>query len=274
MAEKAKLIFLDVDGTLVNYRSQLPSSAVRAVKKTQESGNRVYLCTGRCLPEMPDEIMAVGPDGLIGGSGSYIADGDEVLLDEVIAEEELAAILQFLDARGLAYYLEANSGLYASAGFEQAALPAVRAYGDEPDRSVREAYPHMLFDAELRRGDIKKIDYLLRSAQDAEAVMLAFPGCRHGTWGGRGEHPLFGEIGVPGLNKGSAVKLVQAHTGTAKEDTYAFGDADADVPMFRACGTGIAMGGAGGETKRAADMVAGDVDDDGLWRAFMKLGLL
>ena len=270
----AKLIFLDVDGTLVNYQNQLPSSAIRAVRETRRLGNRVYLCTGRCLAEMPEEILAIGTDGIIGGSGSYVADGSDVLLDETISPDALADILQFLNTRGLAYYLEANSGLYGSAGFEQAALPAIRTYWDDPDRSFSDAFPDMQLGADLQRDDIKKIDYLLTSAQDAEAVMLAFPAYRHGTWGGRGEIPLFGEIGVPGLDKGSAVTLIQAHAGIPKACTYAFGDADVDISMFHACGTGVAMGGAGEETKKAADMVAGDVDDDGLYKAFAALGLL
>lgn len=42
-----KIIFLDVDGTLVDYENHLPESAVLAVRKARESGHRVYICTGR-----------------------------------------------------------------------------------------------------------------------------------------------------------------------------------------------------------------------------------
>lgn len=75
-----KLLFLDVDGTLVDYRNQLPPSAAAAVRAARLAGNRVYLCTGRLPAEITDEIRAVGFDGLIGGNGTYVSDGDEVFL--------------------------------------------------------------------------------------------------------------------------------------------------------------------------------------------------
>ena len=42
-----KIIFLDVDGTLVDYENHLPESAVLAVRKAEKNGHRVYICTGR-----------------------------------------------------------------------------------------------------------------------------------------------------------------------------------------------------------------------------------
>ena len=36
-----KIIFLDVDGTLVDYDGHTPESAVRAVRKARENGHRV-----------------------------------------------------------------------------------------------------------------------------------------------------------------------------------------------------------------------------------------
>lgn len=45
-----KIIFLDVDGTLVDYEGNLPPSAVSAVRCARAKGHRVYLCTGRIRP--------------------------------------------------------------------------------------------------------------------------------------------------------------------------------------------------------------------------------
>ena len=47
-----KIIFLDVDGTLVDYENHLPESAVLAVRKARENGHRVYICTGRSKAEV------------------------------------------------------------------------------------------------------------------------------------------------------------------------------------------------------------------------------
>ena len=66
-----KIIFLDVDGTLVDYENHLPESAVLAVRKARENGHRVYICTGRSKAEVYENIWEIGLDGMIGGNGSY-----------------------------------------------------------------------------------------------------------------------------------------------------------------------------------------------------------
>ena len=43
----SKLIFLDVDGTLVDYHNRIPESAIKAIRQAREKGNLVYVCTGQ-----------------------------------------------------------------------------------------------------------------------------------------------------------------------------------------------------------------------------------
>ena len=38
----SKLIFLDVDGTLVDYHNRIPESAIKAIRQAREKGNLVY----------------------------------------------------------------------------------------------------------------------------------------------------------------------------------------------------------------------------------------
>ena len=39
----SKIIFLDVDGTLVDYENRIPESAVRAIRQARSLGDRVYI---------------------------------------------------------------------------------------------------------------------------------------------------------------------------------------------------------------------------------------
>ena len=39
----SKLIFLDVDGTLVDYHNRIPESAVKAIRQAREKGHLVYV---------------------------------------------------------------------------------------------------------------------------------------------------------------------------------------------------------------------------------------
>ena len=64
-----KLIFLDIDGTLtVPGENVPPESALEAIRKTQEKGNKVFLCTGRNYA-MLKPLLKYGFDGIVAGAG-------------------------------------------------------------------------------------------------------------------------------------------------------------------------------------------------------------
>ena len=67
-----KIIFLDIDGTLTEPgHNEPPESAIWAVKKAQEKGNYVVLCTGRNYA-MLSPLLSYGFDGVVASSGGYI----------------------------------------------------------------------------------------------------------------------------------------------------------------------------------------------------------
>ena len=42
----SNIVFLDVDGTLIDYEAKLPASAAKAVDQARANGHKVYICTG------------------------------------------------------------------------------------------------------------------------------------------------------------------------------------------------------------------------------------
>ena len=42
----SKIVFLDVDGTLIDYDAKCPASAAKAVELARANGHKVYICTG------------------------------------------------------------------------------------------------------------------------------------------------------------------------------------------------------------------------------------
>lgn len=54
-----KLIFLDIDGTLLPPGEMVaPDSAIAAVRRAQAAGHKVFLCTG---PQLPYDSPLAGP---------------------------------------------------------------------------------------------------------------------------------------------------------------------------------------------------------------------
>lgn len=276
----AKIILCDVDGTLTDYENNLPASAVEAIHRAQANGHRFYACTGRSKAEMYDYILAIGLDGMIGGNGCYIESGDTVVFHQLIPAEVEHRVVDWLNERGLCFYLESNNGLFASATFDPEANEAIRAYGTGKGKvipDVHVGFPEMIFDAtleDLYRDDVNKISFVLKSYQDHLDSAAAFPELKAGTWGGAGEKALFGDLGVQDITKAFAVGRLCEFLGVSPEDCIAFGDAKVDIPMFEACGHSCCMGSGGIEAKEAAEYVTTDVDDDGLYNAFLHFGLI
>lgn len=275
-----KIIFLDVDGTLVDYENHLPASAVDAIRQARSNGHRVYICTGRSRAEVYPPLWDIGLDGMIGGNGSYVEEHERVIFHQLITLEQCKRVVDWLHGRGLEFYLESNNGLFASERFEEMALPAIRLYSKRKERpgaeqaTVRSVFPEMIFGSGLYRDDLNKVSFLLSSYQDYLDARDAFPDLKAGTWGGKNEEALFGDLGVKDIDKAVAIETLVRYLEADMRDTVAFGDAKVDIPMLKCCAYGVAMGNGGSEIKAMADYVAEPVEQDGLYKAFHFLGLL
>lgn len=250
-----EIIFLDVDGTIVDYANHILSSAVKAICQAREKDHLVYVCTGRSRAEMPEKIWKIGFDGMVGGSGSYVEHEGQIIMHQLIPLDVEKRVVDWLHRRGLEFYLESNNGLFASEDFREVARPVLRAYAQGKEASAEEvgqleaeeALHGLVYGAELYRADLNKISFILKSYQDHLDSKEAFPELKAGTWGGKGEHALFGDLGVKNITKAHAIDVLLEYLGAKKEDTIAIGDAKVDIPMLEYCQVGVAMGNGGPE---------------------------
>ena len=281
MSEK-KIVFLDVDGTLINYEAKCPHSAKEAVKRARENGHKVYICTGcskaeieqRDLPEL---------DGMIGGNGAYVEDNGKVVMHQGLSREDVRNIVDWCNSRHLGFYLEANSGMYCNdymltqgpatmvkyAVGKGASLDAANTSAN----SFINGFIHLKGE-DLYRSDVNKISFILSDYQDHLDSKRDFPHLIANTWGGRGEEALFGDLGPAGITKKHAIDVLLKYLQADQKDTISFGDARIDLSMFELCAFNVAMGNGGEEIKAAADYITADVDEDGLYKAFAYLKLI
>lgn len=276
----SKIIFIDVDGTLVDYENRLPKSAVEAIRQARKNGHKVYICTGRSKAEVYPEIWAIGLDGMIGGNGAYVEDNGKIVEHKLITSEQCKRIVDWLHDRHLEFYLESNNGLFASENFETVADPVIKKYAaykgkdDANSMTVRKIFPEMIFGGELYRDDLNKISFILNSYDDYLAAKNEFTDLKVGTWGGKGDTALFGDFGVKDLSKARGIEILLKYLNVDKSETIAFGDSKWDIDMFKYCAVSVCVGDGGEDAKAAAIFVTDAVMDDGIYNAFKKLNLI
>jgi len=84
----------------------------------------------------------------------------------------------------------------------------------------------------------------------------------------------FAEITDSSITKSSGIREILKVYGADMKDAVGIGDSGNDVDMIEACGLGIAMGNAYEDARKAADWITTDIDDDGIYNAFVHAGVI
>ncbi|TRZ39976.1 Cof-type HAD-IIB family hydrolase [Niallia circulans] len=276
-----KIIFMDIDGTLVNDHGIIPDSAKLAIRSAREKGHLVFICTGRSKAELFPEILEVGFDGIIGAAGGYVEIDQEVLLHEKVATEDVRDIVAYFDNHGVDFYLESNGGLFASKNCKSHIQNIIDKFLDENPHAEEEVkkgiqpFHDCLIEGEdLIREDINKISFLgsdLPIAEISKEFSAKFNVISSTV-------PIFGEnsgeLSVPGIHKATAIEKLLNHLQLDKQHSFAYGDGLNDLEMLEFVQYGIAMGNAKEPVKLAADDITDTHDEHGIYNSFKKYGLL
>lgn len=268
-----KVIFLDIDGTLVDYEGKMPKSAMKAVQEARKNGHKIYLTTGRSKAEVYQYLWDIGFDGMIGGNGMYIEDNGLVIQDLAMSKEMTVRTVHWMNENDIGFYLESKNGLFGSDNFFSKASFLYGEDSEENRKKVNDLFPEMIFDGEMKRDDVAKISFCLNPDKLEEAKKEFQDELKIGSWSLTGKKQEFGEFAINGVDKVNAVHILLEHLKAGLEDTFAFGDADSDLQMVKHCNVGVAMGNATDNLKEVADYVTEDVTNHGLWNAFRKYGI-
>lgn len=273
-----KVIFLDIDGTLTEPgRNEPPASALEAIRKTREKGNYVYLCTGRNYGTLIP-LLKYGFDGIVGSAGGYIVCSGEIIYDCPMSEEQKNRVLRILKEKRINRTVECLDGSYTDEGFRELILEESGSGGSSELLRWREQLEKELNIrpmAEYKDQPVYKVIIMgTDSRKIAEARKLLddeFEFCfqdfdRFGI--------MNGELINRKFNKGEAVKRVCGYLNIPIEDTVAFGDSMNDRQMIEAAGLGICMENGSPELRKMADDICPSVLHDGLYKAFVKHGLI
>ncbi len=266
-----KVIFLDIDGTLIPFGGYMPpDSAIRAINLARKKGHKLFLNTGRCRSEVHKELIQIGFDGIICSNSLYIEENNQVLYQKDIPEDEVKKLAECLIAEKVGFFFEGQQSVMATAlYFEQMA----QKFGEEALANLKKGFPSIK-ESELSYSGVAKINFITKPGAFENLKNHFGNQYQINEWSFLGDDKGMGEITLKEAGKANGVRFMIERYGIKIEDTYSFGDTRGDISMIKYCGTGVAMGNAEKELKLEADFIADDIENDGLYKAFEKLGLI
>lgn len=274
-----KAVFLDCDGTLIDDYGQVPDSAVRAIQKARQNGHLVFLCTGRSMVEVTQNVFDIGFDGYVLASGAFVQVGSDVLVHRLQSLDALRHVADYFAAHGGGYFFQANEGVYTTTAMrDQLRRVVVSQVGDDPafaevDHALFTYLDTITTDCDPFSKPITKVIYyeanasieeLRKEFTDFEIVCSSA-----GVFGDSA-----GEMTIPGVNKALGIDVVVEHLGVDLADTIAIGDSYNDLEMLEHVAVGVAMGNAPQDVIDVADEVTTATTEDGIYLAFQRHGLI
>jgi len=259
MTTKGKLVFFDLDGTILDHDKRIPSSTAETVAALKRAGHTVAIATGRAPFKFREIRASLGIDSFVSLNGQYVEWEGRVLYENPIRPDLLESITAYAAAHDHPIVYLSNETMRSSM--------REHAHVTESISTLKVELPG--YDPGYYRGRNIYQCLLFCTIGEEPAYRETFRELDFIRW-----HQFSMDVLPLGGSKANGIKRVLELLGTDPGDVYAFGDALNDIDMLRYVGHGVAMGNAVDSVKEAARYVTKAVDEDGIRHGARMVGLL
>ncbi|MFS0782466.1 Cof-type HAD-IIB family hydrolase [Bacillus sp. 1P06AnD] len=254
-----KIVFFDIDGTLLDHDKQLPASTKTAIKQLQDKGIYVAIATGRAPFMFEDIREELGIDSFVSFNGQYVVFENEVIYRNPLKTDQLQLLLDKAKEKEVPLIFMNEHTLKSSVPYSEHIEETMGSF----------ALEHPENDEHFFKGNDIYQSLLYVNEADLKNYEGISPDFRYIRW-----HPICVDVLPEGGSKAAGIQKFIERAGFNIDDVYAFGDGLNDIEMLQTVGTGVAMGNAEKELLKYADVVTTPVDEDGIMNGLKKIGLL
>nr|GMD92157.1 endoribonuclease YBEY, chloroplastic isoform X2 [Ipomoea batatas] len=264
---KFKYIFCDMDGTLLNSKSQITCATAQALKEATSRGVKVVIATGKTRPaviNLMKTVDLVGKDGIISefspgvflqGLLVYGRQGREISrrnLDPNVCREAClyslkhkVPLIAFSEDRCLTL-------------FDHPSVESLHTIYYEPKAEIIPSVEQLLAGVEIQKmifldtaeGVASTLrPYWMEATGEYASVVQAVPDML--------------EIVPSGTSKGKGVQMLLDHLGVSPNEIMAIGDGENDMEMLELASLGVALSNGSEKAKAVANVIGSSNDEDG-----------
>ncbi|MFD0050988.1 HAD family hydrolase [Actinomycetes bacterium NPDC127524] len=243
-----RIVFLDIDGTLLDSQGDLDSKLVKTIKEIQQKGILVGLATGRSFDGALKYGEQIGCSIYVTYNGGYVVSDRNIIHDVKIPSSLAFHLCSHTDELGgtyIQYSYRTSRSNQPPRGIEYL-LPVPEA-SNLLDTN-RDAHRLVLYLDQYQRSILQEKIKDAASFDEGDRLEV-FP--KGSKW--TGILPLINQLGI------------------SPEEVVTIGNGTNDIEMLDAAGLGIAMGNASECVKESANFVTADNDHEGVILALSKV---
>ncbi|SER41998.1 hypothetical protein SAMN04487944_10458 [Gracilibacillus ureilyticus] len=260
---KYKVLFLDIDGTILREDHTIEESTKIAVSQAKAQGIEVFLATGRPLHEISNIAEQLDITSFIGYNGAYALYQDNVIVNEPMPAEMIEQYLQTADENQhemILYTKQLNLLTTTEAESVQQfikyfALQDVKLYGNE--------YVNDILGITIMNVEPDQPSLYHFQNEDIYLSQVNVAGLEHCY-----------DVIRENVNKGIATRKILEKLNISPDEAIAFGDGMNDKQMLSYVGNSFAMGNATPELLKYARYQTTTVEDSGIYNGLKTLGII
>lgn len=258
-----KIVFLDIDGTILSHGKRVSNATQHAIKSLQDKNITVVAATGRAPYFAQPVVKDLGIDSIICFNGSHVTYKGDVIHQNPIPKTVLEKInLLATDNEHPVTFLS---------GTEFKTYNAKHPY-------VIEAFMHDTFKPTeapafyWRDQNVYQL-FLHCDANEEAAYIESIPELQIMRWN-HADKATTCDVFPRNVSKAEGINRLLQLMELSPQEAIAFGDGLNDIEMLSLVGMGVAMGNAKNEVKAIANMITKSVDEEGVCAGLTKLGLI
>lgn len=248
-----KILFTDLDGTLLNNSSQIDEEMKKALKDMTEAGHYLVLSSGRPLDSILEVKDLAGIEDhnvfIIASNGSllYNCEAGEIIHELRVSYKDVADVWNLATEHGIHVQTYTENEIISAKEDDEVTYYRRRIHlplilSDNP-LNVLQVPPHKLLIIHLEDHERLVEMQSIIQQKYSDRLQTVF------------SNPFYLEVFSKDSGKGNGLRTLCGHLNIPIENSFAAGDAQNDLSMLKTAGKSIVMCNADDSMKQDADII-------------------
>lgn len=250
-----KIAAFDVDGTLLNSKSEISQENIDAIIATKERGVKVILATGKhflSILSLIELLELKEPQVTCNGALTYCPVKKEVIDSISLKQDVYEKIISDLEYANLPTVVYTAQGFFTTSSPEE--VEPITNVGETSIEYIEDYYKlknvaKILY--VVPQGENDTLDQKIRDMANEDVSVVR-------------THHMFLEFVAPAGNKSVAIKRLADKYNVSTQEIIAFGDSENDIEMLKMAGLGVCMDNGSDVAKASSDVIVSNNDQHGV----------